>query len=217
MPVANSRQEPSGPSVRSGREVPLFSQIPRFTCEAGHSAAATRHQRRPQPHLDDRLHGHHGGVPPRRSSVRSSRCSRPPTWRCPRPPTRTTSSRRRSCRSPTSASSSTVSASPRPGEVSRVQRPHRPPVRAPGAGAARVPRAAPDRPFEGDIVFQIDRRVSWQTIKTVARTCAAGGLRAPQLRGHQGQRQHHRRLIASSPSVASPAPLVRRKSSSASL
>jgi biopolymer transport protein ExbD len=34
----------------------------------------------------------------------------------------------------------------------------------------------PDRPFEGDILFQVDRRVSWQTIKTVARTCALAGF-----------------------------------------
>ncbi|MBL8601609.1 MAG: biopolymer transporter ExbD [Myxococcales bacterium] len=34
----------------------------------------------------------------------------------------------------------------------------------------------PDRPFEGDVIFQIDRGVSWQTIKTVARTCAAAGF-----------------------------------------
>ena len=34
----------------------------------------------------------------------------------------------------------------------------------------------PDRQFEGDIVFQIDRRVDWQVIKNVARTCAAAGF-----------------------------------------
>ncbi len=33
----------------------------------------------------------------------------------------------------------------------------------------------PTDQFEGDIVFQIDRRVSWQVIKTVAKTCAMAG------------------------------------------
>jgi biopolymer transport protein ExbD len=34
----------------------------------------------------------------------------------------------------------------------------------------------PEGHFEGDIVFQIDRRVDWQVIKNVARTCAAAGF-----------------------------------------
>lgn len=33
----------------------------------------------------------------------------------------------------------------------------------------------PDRQFEGDIVFQIDRRVHWDVVKAVARTCAGAG------------------------------------------
>lgn len=33
----------------------------------------------------------------------------------------------------------------------------------------------PDQQFAGDIVFQIDRRVPWNVIKTVARTCAQVG------------------------------------------
>lgn len=33
----------------------------------------------------------------------------------------------------------------------------------------------PNQQFEGDIIFQIDRRVSWEVIKTVARTCASIG------------------------------------------
>ena len=34
----------------------------------------------------------------------------------------------------------------------------------------------PGETFQGDIVFQIDRRVDWQVIKNVARTCAAAGF-----------------------------------------
>ncbi len=34
----------------------------------------------------------------------------------------------------------------------------------------------PGDPFEGDILFQIDRRTNWQIIKTVARTCASVGF-----------------------------------------
>ncbi len=34
----------------------------------------------------------------------------------------------------------------------------------------------PGETFQGDIVFQIDRRVSWNVIKTVARTCAQAGF-----------------------------------------
>ncbi|MBI5516687.1 MAG: biopolymer transporter ExbD [Deltaproteobacteria bacterium] len=37
------------------------------------------------------------------------------------------------------------------------------------------PVVHPGATFEGDIVFQIDRRVSWQVIKTVAKTCALAG------------------------------------------
>lgn len=33
----------------------------------------------------------------------------------------------------------------------------------------------PDRQFEGDVVFQIDRRIHWDIVKTIARTCAAAG------------------------------------------
>jgi hypothetical protein len=33
----------------------------------------------------------------------------------------------------------------------------------------------PGETFQGDIVFQIDRRVNWNVIKTVARTCAQAG------------------------------------------
>ena len=33
----------------------------------------------------------------------------------------------------------------------------------------------PDRQFEGDVVFQIDRHVHWDIVKTIARTCAAAG------------------------------------------
>lgn len=39
----------------------------------------------------------------------------------------------------------------------------------------QYPVLHPDRQFEGDIVFQIDRRVHWDVVKTVARTCAAAG------------------------------------------
>jgi hypothetical protein len=38
------------------------------------------------------------------------------------------------------------------------------------------PALHPNQSFEGDIVFQIDRRVDWQVIKNVARTCAAAGF-----------------------------------------
>ncbi len=34
----------------------------------------------------------------------------------------------------------------------------------------------PGETFQGDIVFQIDRRTNWQVIKTVARTCAQAGF-----------------------------------------
>jgi biopolymer transport protein ExbD len=37
------------------------------------------------------------------------------------------------------------------------------------------PVVHPGANFEGDIIFQIDRRVSWQVIKTVAKTCALAG------------------------------------------
>jgi len=37
------------------------------------------------------------------------------------------------------------------------------------------PSIHPDQQFRGDIVFQIDRRVHWTTIKTVAKTCAMAG------------------------------------------
>ncbi len=37
------------------------------------------------------------------------------------------------------------------------------------------PLLHPDRPFEGDIVFQIDRHVHWDIVKNIARTCAAAG------------------------------------------
>lgn len=33
----------------------------------------------------------------------------------------------------------------------------------------------PAEPFAGDIIFQIDRRVDWQLIKNVAKTCALAG------------------------------------------
>lgn len=38
------------------------------------------------------------------------------------------------------------------------------------------PALHPNQNFEGDIVFQIDRRIDWQVIKNVARTCAAAGF-----------------------------------------
>jgi biopolymer transport protein ExbD len=34
----------------------------------------------------------------------------------------------------------------------------------------------PGETFQGDIVFQIDRRVPWNVVKTVARTCAVAGF-----------------------------------------
>ncbi len=39
----------------------------------------------------------------------------------------------------------------------------------------QFPVLHPDRQFEGDIVFQIDRRIHWDVVKSVARTCAAAG------------------------------------------
>jgi biopolymer transport protein ExbD len=38
------------------------------------------------------------------------------------------------------------------------------------------PLLHPGETFQGDIVFQIDRRTNWQVIKTVARTCALVGF-----------------------------------------
>ncbi len=43
------------------------------------------------------------------------------------------------------------------------------------AAKRQFPVLHPDRQFEGDIVFQIDRRVHWDVVKTIARTCAAAG------------------------------------------
>lgn len=39
----------------------------------------------------------------------------------------------------------------------------------------QYPVIHPNEPFEGDIVFQIDRRIDWQLIKAVAKTCALAG------------------------------------------